>query len=65
MKKNLGFILFLGLAILFLYISKINYGEHGLKKSISACIIAQKKKDKTMTLEFAKNYCEKEIRKNK
>ena len=39
--------------------------EYGLKKSISACIIAQIKKDKTMTKEFAKNYCEKEIKKNK
>ena len=46
-------------------ISKINYGDQVLKKSISACILAQIKKDKTMTKEFAKNYCEKEIKKNK
>tara|TARA_Y100000590_G_scaffold300994_1_gene339337 strand:+ start:201 stop:398 length:198 start_codon:yes stop_codon:yes gene_type:complete len=65
MKKNLGFILFIALAILALYISKINYGDQVLKKSISACILAQTKKDKTMTKEFAKNYCEKEIKKNK
>tara|TARA_B100000686_G_scaffold191652_1_gene198309 strand:+ start:277 stop:474 length:198 start_codon:yes stop_codon:yes gene_type:complete len=65
MKKNLGFILFIALAILALYISKINYGDQVLKKSISACILAQAKKDKTMTKEFAKNYCEKEIKKNK
>ena len=65
MKKNLGFILFIILAIFALYLSRITYGEHGLKKSLSACIIAQIKKDKTMTKEFAKNYCEKEIIKNK
>ena len=65
MKKNLGIILFIALAILALYISKINYGDQVLKKSISACILAQIKKDKTMTKEFAKNYCEKEIKKNK
>ena len=65
MKKNLGFILFIALAILALYISKINYGDQVLKKSISACILAQIKKDKTMTKEFANNYCEKEIKKNK
>ena len=65
MKKNLGFILFIALAILALYISKINYGDQVLKKSISACILAQIKKDKTMTKEFAKNYCENEIKKNK
>ena len=65
MKKNLGFILFILFAILALYISKINYEDHGLKKSISACVIAQIKKDKTINKEFAKNYCEKEIKKNK
>ena len=63
MKKNLGFILFILFAILALYISKINYEDHGLKKSISACVIAQIKKDKTINKEFAKNYCEKEIKK--
>jgi hypothetical protein len=64
MKKNLSAILFIILAILALYLTKITYGGHSLQKSISACIIAQVKKNENLTYEFAKNYCEKEIKKN-
>ena len=64
MKKNLSVILFIVFAILALYLTKITYGGHGLQKSISACIIAQVKKNENLTYEVAKNYCEKEIKKN-
>ena len=64
MKKNLSVILFIVLAIIALYLSRITYGGHSLKKSISACIIAQVKKNENLTYEVAKNYCEKEIKKN-
>lgn len=64
MKKNLSVFLFLLLAILALYLTKITYGGHSLQKSISACIIAQVKKNENLTYEVAKNYCEKEIKKN-
>ena len=64
MKKNLSVILFIMLAILALYLTKIYYGGHILQKTISACIIAQVKKNENMTYEVAKNYCEKEIKKN-
>ena len=58
MKKNLKFIFFIIFAILVLYLSKINYGEYSLQKSISACILAQLKKSNEMTKELAKKYCE-------
>jgi len=64
MKKNLSVILFIILAIIALYLSRITYGGHSLQKSISACIIAQVKKNENLTYEVAKNYCEKEIKKN-
>ena len=64
MKKNLGVILFIILAILALYLSKITYGGHTLQKTISACVIAQIKKNENLTYEVAKNYCEQEIKKN-
>ena len=64
MKKNLSVILFIVLAIIALYLSRITYGDHSLQKSISACIIAQVKKNENLTYEVAKNYCEKEIKKN-
>jgi hypothetical protein len=64
MKKNLSVFLFLLLAILALYLTKITYGGQTLQKTISACIIAQIKKNENLTYEVAKNYCEKEIKKN-
>tara|TARA_B100000953_G_C17729145_1_gene328196 strand:- start:12 stop:206 length:195 start_codon:yes stop_codon:yes gene_type:complete len=64
MKKNLSAILFVILAILALYLSKITYSGHTLQKTISACVIAQIKKNENLTYEVAKNYCEKEIKKN-
>ena len=64
MKKNLSIILFIVFAILALYLTKITYGGHSLQKSLSACIIAQVKKNENLTYEVAKNYCEKEIKKN-
>tara|TARA_B100000965_G_scaffold324421_1_gene286373 strand:- start:664 stop:861 length:198 start_codon:yes stop_codon:yes gene_type:complete len=65
MKKNYKFIIFIIIAIIALYFTRINYGEYGLKKSISACVIVQKQMSKEITDEKAKEICEKEIKKNK
>ncbi len=64
MKKNLKFIAFIILAIIALYFTRVNYGDHGLNKSILACVIAQKQKSENITSEEAKKYCEEEIKKN-
>ena len=48
-----------------MYLATAKYGDYGLHKSISACIIAQKKILPNMTPEEAKLICEKEIKKNK
>ena len=63
MKKNIKFILFIILAIIALYLTRVNYGEHGKNKSISACIIAQKSKSKEKPIEEIKIFCEKEVTK--
>ena len=47
------------------YFTRINYGDFGLKKSISACIIVQKQMSKDMTDKKAREICEREIKKNK
>ena len=65
MKENYKFIIFIIIAIIALYFTRINYGEYGLKKSISACVIVQKQMSKEITDEKAKEICEKEIKKNK
>ena len=64
-KKNIKFILFIIVASLMLYLSQVSYKDHSLKKSISACIIAQMKKNNQLTADLARDYCEKEIKKNK
>ncbi len=64
MKKNLYIILFLIIAFLMLYISRVEYGSFSLDKSMKACVIAQKKINKDKNIEDIKIFCEKEIRKN-
>ncbi len=63
MKKNLYIILFLIVAFIMLYISRVEYGSFSLEKSMKACIIAQKKVNKDKNIEDIKIFCEKEISK--
>ncbi len=63
MKKNLYFILFLIIAFIMLYVSRIEYGSHSLDKSMKACIIAQKKLDKSKNIDDIKSFCEREVNK--
>jgi len=65
MKKNIKIIIFLIIAILALYFTKSNYSDYTLEKSISACVIAQKQKSKNMSAKEIKEFCEKEVNKNK
>ena len=46
-----------------LYISRIENGSHSLDKSMKACIIAQKKLDKSKNIDDIKSFCEREINK--
>ena len=63
MKKNLYLILFLIIAFLMLYVSRIEYGSFSLEKSMKACIIAQKRINKDKNIEDIKTFCENEINK--
>tara|TARA_B100000029_G_scaffold365429_1_gene358724 strand:- start:126 stop:329 length:204 start_codon:yes stop_codon:yes gene_type:complete len=63
MKKNLKFIIFIFIAIIALYFTRVNYGEHSKNKSILACVIAQKNKSADMTSEEAEKFCKEEINK--
>ena len=62
MKKDLGIYIFIAVAIIALYLTTKSYNNFSLDKSISACVIAQMKKDKTLKNEQAKEFCEKEIK---
>ena len=65
MYKNYKLILFLGAAIIFLYMSVGKYEEFSLKKSISACVLAKSKLKKDMSPQEARKVCEEEIKQNK
>ncbi len=63
MYKNYKLLIFLGAAIIFLYLSVGKYEEFSIEKSISACTIAKSKLQKELKPEEARLICEKEIRK--
>ena len=65
MYKNYKLILFLGAAIIFLYMSVGKYEEFSIKKSISACVIAKSKLKKDMSPQEARKVCEVEIKQSK
>jgi len=65
MKKNfLKFIIFtLGIIFVYFYFFKEKFSEYNLKKSISACVVAQKRTSESFDLEKSKKYCEERVRK--
>ena len=62
MYKNYKLLIFLGAAIIFLYLSVGKYEEFSIEKSISACTIAKSKLQKKLKPEEARLMCEKEIK---
>ena len=62
MYKNYKLLLFLGAAVIFLYLSVGKYEEFSLKKSVSACVLAKSKMKKDMKPQEARKLCEVEIK---
>ncbi len=65
MKKNFLKLVFILVAIILIYFLKTNFSEYNLEKSVSACVLAQKRTSETFDLEKAQKYCEEKIRKQK
>ena len=59
MKKNILIIVFIVIAM----IAASKFNDHNRNKSISACVIAQKKTAKNFDINEAKKLCEKVIKK--
>ena len=61
--KFLKFILILlGIIAVYFYLFRDEFKEYNLKKTISACVLAQKQTSQSFDIEKAKKFCEKEIR---
>ena len=61
MKKKILFVVFVAIAMFIIF----KYNDYNLNKTISACMVAQKKTSKSYDREQARKFCEKEIKKNK
>ena len=65
MKKNFLKLVFILVTIILIYFLKTNFSEYNLEKSVSACVLAQKRTSETFDLEKTQKYCEEKIRKQK
>ena len=65
MKKNILKLIIILIGIILIYFAKTNFTEYNLEKSISACVIGQKRTSENFDLEKAKKYCEEEVTKQK
>tara|TARA_B100001741_G_C16486468_1_gene567503 strand:- start:999 stop:1208 length:210 start_codon:yes stop_codon:yes gene_type:complete len=63
MSNNLKMLALVVFGIIMLFIFNDQYKSHNLKKTVSACMLAQKKTSKSITPEQARIICEKEINK--
>jgi len=62
MKSKTKNIILIIVGIILLFISRTMFKEHNLKKTISACIMAQKQTSEIFDPKKAKEICEKEIK---
>ena len=65
MTNNFKMIALIIFGIIALSIFQIKNSDYNLNKTISACMVAQKKTSKSYDREQARKFCEKEIKKNK
>tara|TARA_B100000029_G_C17219626_1_gene831208 strand:- start:366 stop:572 length:207 start_codon:yes stop_codon:yes gene_type:complete len=62
-KYNILKLLFILFVIIIFYFLRTNFSEHNLKRTISACILAQKGTSESFNLEKARKFCEEKIKK--
>ena len=61
MKNKISKFIFILTAIIAFYFLRAGFSEYNLKKTVSACILAQKQTSQSFDLEKAKKFCVKEI----
>jgi len=65
MKNKIFTVILILIAIISIYFLRTNFSEYNIKRTISACIIAQKRTSISFDIEKAKKFCEEQIRKQK
>ena len=61
MKKNILLVIFIIIGMIVIF----NFSDHNLKKTISACIVAQLQTAESPDVEKAKKFCEEQVKKEK
>ena len=65
MKNKILIVISIIIGIIILFLVRNIYGDHNLKKTVGACLLAQKQTSNSFNIEEAKQFCEDKIRKNK
>ena len=65
MKNKISKFIFILIGIFVIYFLRTNFSEYNLKKTVSACVLAQKQTSKSFDVQKAKQFCEKSIMKQK
>ena len=65
MKNKILTVISVIAGIIILFLIRNIYSDHNLKKTVGACILAQKQTSNSINIEEAKQICADKIRKNK
>ena len=65
MKNKILTVILVIVGIIIIFLFRNTYSEHNLKKTVAACVLAQKQTSNSFNIEEAKQFCEDKIRKNK
>ena len=65
MKNKILNFIFILFVIFLIYFVRTIFSEYNLKKTLSACILAQKQTSKSLDIKEAKKFCEESIKKQK
>ena len=63
MKNNIKMIIVVIFGIIVLYVFQLKNSDYNLNKTISACMVAQKKTSTSFDIDKARKFCEEEIKK--
>ena len=65
MKNKILTVISIIIGIIIVFLGRNIYSDHNLKKTVAACVMAQKQTSNSFNIEEAKKFCEDKIRKNR
>ena len=65
MKSKILTVISVIVGIIILILFRNIYSDHNLKKTVAACVLAQKQNSNSLNIEEVKQFCEDKIRKSR